>query len=99
MEIMEVWCFFKKNKKTSAPLLVVPKDRAILRSLERHEGVKIEFESGRPVRRSTLIFLSKFKFYPFGFLDEAIYVLIVYESNFFTTFLEHSQEGIIGEGW
>ena len=99
MEIMGVWCFFKKNKKTSAPLLVVPKDRAILRSLERHEGVKIEFESGRPVRRSTLIFLSKFEFYPFGFLDEAIYVLIVYESNFFTTFLEHSQEGIIGEGW
>ena len=99
MEIMEVWCFFKKNKKTSAPLLVVPKDRAILRSLERREGVKIEFESGRPVRRSTLIFLSKFEFYPFGFLDEAIYVLIVYESNFFTTFLEHSQEGIIGEGW
>ena len=91
--------FFLKKQKTSAPLLVVPKDRAILRSLEPHEDVKIKFESGRPERRSALIFLSKFKFYPLGFLDEAIYVLIVYESNFFTTFLEHSQEGIIGEGW
>ena len=78
---------------------MVPEDRAILRSLEPREGVKIKFESGPPERRSALIFLSKFKFYPLGFLDEAIYVLIVYESNFFTAFLEHSQEGIIGEGW
>ena len=89
----------KKNKKTSPPLWAAPEVRAILQSLGPHEDGKIKFESGPPERRSALIFLSKFKFYPFGFLDEAIYVLIVYESNFFTTFLEHSQEGIIGEGW
>ena len=91
--------FFLKKQKTSAPLLVVPEDRAILRSLEPHEGGKIKFESGPPERRSALIFLSQLKFYPLGFLDEAIYVHIVYELNFFSAFLEHSQESIIGEGW
>ena len=78
---------------------MVPEDRAILRSLEPHEDVKIKFESGPPERRSALIFLSQLKYYPLGLLDEAIYLLIVYELNFFSAFSEHSQESNIGERW
>ena len=78
---------------------MAPEVQPILQSLGPHEDGKIKFESGPPERRSALIFLSQLKYYPLGLLDEAIYVLIVYELNFFSAFLEHSQESIIGEGW